>query len=254
MARKKKGGPAAHSGAWKVAYADFVTAMMALFMVLWISAQDDDVLLATSEYFQRPFSSPLDATSGLLDEQSSDTAAHSPAEEASDGSAFADPNDIDIVFLNSVAQEFYRLLNIEELYEERPIDIQITSEGLRITLFDRASKPLFQPLSAEFTDWGEFVLQNLAWMIDRHRFRVVIEGHTTRGLELPEPEYSAWDLSTDRSNAARRALTYYAVDGDQIDSVVGLADREPLPDLSPDSESNQRVTLELKPGARSHRQ
>src|SRR3984893_14858648 len=64
---KKKGGHGHHGGAWKVAYADFVTAMMALFMVLWISAQDKEILIATSKYFQSPFKSPTDRSSGVLE-------------------------------------------------------------------------------------------------------------------------------------------------------------------------------------------
>lgn len=250
MSKKKKAEEAHHGGAWKVAYADFVTAMMALFMVLWISAQDDEILIATSQYFQNPFNSPLDATSGLLPELRSHPKAKAPADEASSDNSISDPDDIDLVYLNSVAQDFYRLLNVEENFEDRPIDIQVTSDGLRISLFDRSNRPIFKKDSAELTEWGDFVLQNLAWMIDRHRFRVIIEGHCASGYDLDRPDYSIWDLTSDRANTARRALTHYAVGTELIDRVSGLADRVPVPDLPPESESNQRVTLGLRVGHR----
>src|SRR5689334_23513360 len=97
---------AGSGGAWKVAYADFVTAMMALFMVLWISAQDKEILIATSEYFQNPFRSPMDATSGVLPFNNNKTANSSGSEKGSE----SDRNkQIQMTFLNSVAADFYRL-------------------------------------------------------------------------------------------------------------------------------------------------
>lgn len=244
---------AGKGGAWKVAYADFVTAMMALFMVLWISAQDQKILIATSRYFQNPFNSPLDASSGVMDKDSRELTSKSgtgqdggsdtqkPATEAAS---------IDLQFLNSLAKDFYRLLHVEEDLEEKPIDIQVTSDGMRITLFDRARKPLFKESSAEFTPWGDFVVQSLSWLIDRHEFRVVIEGHTRKGLVLSNPDYGPWELSSDRANAARRALTHYAVAPGLIERVTGFADTRPVPFQAEDSESNQRITLSLSLGVR----
>ncbi len=243
MARKKKGGH--HGGAWKVAYADFVTAMMALFMVLWIIGQDESIVEATSSYFQNPLGTSMDVRSGLFEFIRSPSDAELVGED--EGAPDRDSNELDIVFLNSVAQDFYRLLNIEEGLEDRPIDIQVTSDGIRITLYDRRSEPLFQPLTADFTEWGMFAMQNLAWVIARHNFNLVIEGHTVTGLELPRHEYTAWELSSDRANAARRMLSKYASGEIRTERVVGLADRSPVPDLPIESESNQRVTLSLSP-------
>jgi chemotaxis protein MotB len=136
-------------------------------------------------------------------------------------------------------------MHVDEDLADKPIDIQVTSDGLRITLYDRARRPLFQENSAEFTEWGHFVMQSLAWLIDRNQFRVVIEGHTRKGLKLPKPEYTAWELSADRANAARRALTFYAVDNSLIERVTGYADTRPVPFQNPEAETNQRVTLSL---------
>ena len=88
-------------------------------------------------------------------------------------------------------------------------------------------------------------MQSLAWLIDRNQFRVVIEGHTRKGLVLPKPEYTAWELSSDRANASRRALTFYAVDNELIERVTGFAETRPVPFQAPEAESNQRVTLSL---------
>ncbi|MGC4072200.1 MAG: flagellar motor protein MotB [Nibricoccus sp.] len=235
---------AGKGGAWKVAYADFVTAMMALFMVLWICSQDKEVLIATSQYFQNPFNSPMKSSSGVmpLDSQKS----------SSDGSGKGEKEDststVNLQFLNSIAKDFFRMMQLDEDLADKPIDIQVTSDGLRVNLFDRARQPLFQKNTAEFTEWGRFCMQSLAWMIDRNRFHVVIEGHTKPGLDLPKPDYTPWELSADRANASRRALTHYAVDDKQIDRVTGFASTMPLPDQPASSESNQRVTLSLTVG------
>lgn len=248
MAKKK--AAAHHGGAWKVAYADFVTAMMALFMVLWISAQDQKILIATSQYFQNPFRSPMDATSGVLP-FNSDKSTNSKGENEGNEKEDAKRKQIEMTFLNTVAADFYRLLHLDNDLESKPIDIQVTSDGLRITLFDRAKQPLFAGNTAEFTEWGKFVMQNLSWSIDRHQFRVTIDGHTKSNIDLGREDYSPWELSADRANAARRSLVYYAVEPGLIERITGYADTRPLPGESADSESNQRITLSLTLSARS---
>ncbi|MEO6006179.1 MAG: flagellar motor protein MotB [Opitutus sp.] len=241
MAKKK--AAAHHGGAWKVAYADFVTAMMALFMVLWISSQDKKILIATSQYFQNPFRAPMNATSGVMPFNSNKTAQSHGDNEGSEKDA--KNKQIEMTFLNTVAAEFYRLLNLDKDLENKPIDIQVTTDGLRITLFDRARQPLFVGNTAEFTEWGTFVMQNLSWTVDRHHFRVTIDGHTRTKLELTAPNYSPWELSADRANAARRSLVHYAVEEGAIERVTGYAATRPLTGEPPDSESNQRITLSL---------
>src|SRR4051812_35368037 len=150
MARKK--GAAHHGGAWKVAYADFVTAMMALFMVLWISAQDKKILIATSHYFQNPFKSPLNANSGVMPYNSNKTTQSEGRDEGEGKSEANGAKQIQLTFLNSVAADFYRMLHLDQDLQDKPIDIQVTTDGLRITLFDRAKRPVFLPDSAEFTE------------------------------------------------------------------------------------------------------
>jgi len=245
MARKK--AEAHHGGAWKVAYADFVTALMALFMVLWICAQDKQILLATSRYFQSPFKTAMTANSGVMPYQKSQSQSNSSSEQDAEGQNQASDKNkqIELSFLNAVAADFYRLLHLDEDLDQKPIDIAVTSDGLRVTLFDRAKQPLFTENGTEFTPWGKYVMQNLAWLVDRHRFHVTIDGHTRTKADYPRADYGGWELSADRANAARRSLVYYAVDSGLIERVTGYADTQPLSGEAPDSRANERLTLSL---------
>ncbi|MGH7995268.1 MAG: flagellar motor protein MotB [Terracidiphilus sp.] len=244
MAKKQAGH---HGGAWKVAYADFVTAMMALFMVLWISAQDKKILIATARYFQTPFRSPLVANSGVMPYAKQENEKSTSSDDSTSGQNAPSNQDkqIQLAFLNSVAADFYRLLHLDEDLDQKPVDIQITSDGLRVILFDRARKPLFKDSTSQLTPWGLFVMQNLAWIIDRHHFHVTIAGHTRSHMMFAQPDYGAWELSADRANSARRSLVHFAVDPSLIERVTGYADTRPLAHEPPDSPSNQRITLSL---------
>lgn len=233
-----------------MAFADFMTAMMAFFLVMWLSAQDKEVLIATSRYFQNPFNSPHESKSGLLDFDSTRPANRESGDTNNDkkpGNTTA-AQSIDLQFLNSVAKDVYRLLNLDDSLADKPIDVQVTSDGLRVILYDRARQPLFEERSARFTPWGEFVMQGMAWMIERNGFFVVIEGHTRAGLLLDRADYGAWELSADRANAARRSLVRYAIDEKLVERVTGYADTRAAPQVDPASESNQRVTLSLRLG------
>jgi len=237
MARKKE---AHHGGAWKVAFADFMTAMMALFLVLWISAQDQEILIATSQYFQSPFNSPLDNTSGVLPFQSNAASSSSDSGKGGNESSM-----IDLNAMKALASQFYRLLNVSETDPNNPISVEVSSDGLKVTLYDQSTQPLFQRDSAEFSDWGNMVMQNLAWLIDRQRFRVLIEGHTRAGILSPKENYTEWDLSTDQAQAVRRALTYYAVDSSRFDRLIGFGATVPVPGELPSSPRNQRIVMSL---------
>src|SRR5208283_2499787 len=115
---------------------------------------------------------------------------------------------VQLSYLNSVAADFYRLLHLDDTLDQKPLDIQVTSEGLKMTLFDRARRPIFSENGTEFTNWGKFLMQNLAWLIDEHHFHVTIDGHTRAGLNLNRDNYTPWELSADRANASRRSLVY----------------------------------------------
>jgi len=233
MAKKKK---AHHGGAWKVAYADFVTAMMALFMVLWICGQRPEIIDATSRYFREPYKS-FPKTSGLLENQ---VAGTDQSAEHTDPNAR--PNE---GFLRAAVRDCNRLLNIKDDEPDKPVDIEVTPDGLKITLYDRNRKPLFKENTAQLTDWGNFVIQTVAWLVERYDFRVNIDGHTSKGPASLGANYGPWELSADRANAARRGLEFFAVDPRKMERVTGFGDTVPLPGQPASAESNRRITVSL---------
>jgi chemotaxis protein MotB len=248
MARKK--ADAHHGGAWKVAYADFVTAMMALFMVLWISAQDEQILIATSQYFQNPFRSVMTSSTGVM-QFNSNKSTTSSGRDPGDAKEISRNKQVEMALLTAAAADFYRLLHLDKSLADKPIDVQVTTDGLRVTLFDRSSRPLFVDDTTEFTEWGKFAMQGLSWTIDHHKFHVTIDGHNRAKMVFPKEGYTGWELTADRANACRRILVHYAVDADLIERVTGYADTKPLPGTAPDAPANQRVTLSLTLSSKS---
>jgi chemotaxis protein MotB len=234
MAKKEA---AHHGGAWKVAYADFVTAMMALFMVLWISAQDKEILLATSQYFKSPFNSPMDGSSGVMNSDIEPGGVKGGDEQA-DHTSLAET-----AFLHSLARDFYRMLDLDESATDSPVEVKVTSDGLRVIVYDRATRPMFESSSSDFTEWGRFVIQNLAWIADRQDFKIRIDGHVSSGYRPTSTEYGPWELTADRANAARREMQHYAVNPDRFERVTGFADTVPLSDTDPSAPANQRIEL-----------
>ena len=231
-----------HGGAWKVAYADFVTAMMALFMVLWISAQDQEILIATSRYFQNPFNSPMDRTSGVM---SGDQAGGGAQNDGDNPPS----NVVDMAFMNQLANELYRLLDIQSTHDDsKPIDIAVTSDGLKITLFNRKNHPFFKPYTAEFTPWGELVVQNLAWLMDRYNTSICIDSFTGNEFQSGRLTYGPWELSSDRGNAMRRGLVHYALDPEKIERVTSHVLETPIGTNMKSDDSSQRIEVSLVVG------
>lgn len=232
-----------HGGAWKVAYADFVTAMMALFMVLWISGQNEEILQATSGYFQHPFQKTLTTSPGVISSGNSGT--NSSSREPTDPSA--NNNILNIEVLHEMSNEFKRIMRITDDEEEPLINVEITSDGLRITLFDRSRQPLFIKNTDILTDWGIFAMQNLAWIINRYPMKLRIDSHVPEGV-IPNDSYGPWEITIDRANAGRRALEYYSVNKDKILQISGHGTSQLLPETAPTSESNQRLEFSLLTG------
>jgi chemotaxis protein MotB len=234
MAKKKHEH---HGGAWKVAYADFVTSMMALFLVLWIANFKPEILIYTSLYFKDPTNKSWPTTWGVMEKEIKATQKDA---------TLNDQRTIENQgFLRAIARDFNRLLNVNN-EDKKPIDITITDDGLKMEIYNRTKKPLFKDNTTEFTEWGNFVFQNLSWLIQRYNFQVYLEGHTPKGLDLgPNKNYTPWELSTDRANAARRLLEYYAMTPEKMKRIAGCGDSQPLPNVPVDSEDNQRITVSL---------
>ncbi len=230
-----------HGGAWKVAYADFVTAMMALFMVLWLAAQDQKIKEAIERSFRNPFMSLTKGSSGLIPTKNKDTVGGSSGKY---DTAAASP--AEVAMLRRLQQELSKTL-VQAQEEEDTVRFNLTPEGLRITIFDRARKPIFEADSDQLTDYGSWILSTLAWEISRYdTFAVELEGHTERGFKAVRNNYTGWELSADRANSGRRKLIENGVHADQIKKVAGFADTIPLPDAQPDDPLNRRITLLLR--------
>lgn len=204
-------------GAWKVAYADFITAMMALFMVLWILGSEQEILEHLQQYFRNP-PSPFDQESGLyeIDLGEAEGRGDSKLQEK-----FFDR--VDPSVLKSIVKEVYRILKTDQHLDHETVEIALVDDGLRMMIFDRRDTRLFQDGSDELTPWGTFLVQNLAWILVRYDFSVVVEGYGSPEEETAsqEQDYGSWELSADRANAMRRALSFYSGGDLKFERVVG---------------------------------
>lgn len=235
-----KKGHGHHGGAWKVAYADFVTAMMALFLVLWLTAQDEKIKEAVERAFRHPFSSLTETSSGVLPSQ------QEPFVRDQRGQ-FDKASPMEMEMLRRLNEELQKSLEDGQDANDPTVMIEMTPDGLRISVYDRSRRPVFEAQSVKFTEYGDWVFSTLAWAVARFRsFTVELEGHTERGLPPVGPNYDNWELSADRANAARRKLLQHGVVDPQIRKVAGYADTQPLNSDEPENEVNRRVTVMLK--------
>ncbi|MDX1952336.1 MAG: flagellar motor protein MotB [Verrucomicrobiota bacterium] len=241
MGKKRHGH---HGGAWKVAYADFVTAMMALFLVLWLTSQDEKIKEAVERSFRNPFMSVTKESTGLIPNK--DTQA-----VKSQNGNFDSASAVELNMLRKLSEDILKTLqnsNPEGIPEETPVHVENTPDGMRLSIFDRAKRPIFQENSAKFTEYGSWVFTTLAWQVSRYTntFRVELEGHTEKTDRVSSETYSEWELSSDRANAARRKLLDQGVDPAQIRRVAGYADTMPMDGADPTNQVNRRVTVMLK--------
>lgn len=240
---KKKGhGGGHHGGAWKVAYADFVTTMMALFIVLWIVGQNDAVKIAVAQYFKNPTILPGSKTTslapgaaGILPDE-----GRPPSEVESDKEGTSEER-----ALQAAAARIKELTEkgggFEDLREQ--IRIELTAEGLRIEMTERDGLPFFELGSATLIHPLKPLLEKLNTILAGLPNPLTIEGHTDSRRYTQKKNYSNWELSVDRANSARRVLEAAGLPATRMDRVVGHADRLLLvPDNSLHA-SNRRITV-----------
>ena len=230
---------AGSGGAWKVAYADFVTAMMALFLVLWLVAQDTSVREAVERAFRSQFVTIGTGTSALVID--TDTPPiDSVGESKNSDSPF------EAAIMARVLDQL-QSLNLPTEGENQPVRLNITPEGIEISIFDRARRPLFVDDTEKLTMYGRWVFSTLAWPIAENRqTRIEVAGHTPVGHAPGRTNYTVWELSADRAKATRRVLERYGVHASQFARVTGFGDTQPLPDLPPSAEENRRVAVFLR--------
>jgi chemotaxis protein MotB len=237
MAKKRH---AHHGGAWKVAYADFVTAMMALFLVLWLTSQDERIKEAVERSFKNPFSTVTKESTGIVPNKDTQ------AVKSKDGN-FDSASAIELNMLRQIAQEVVKTLQDSNPNEDA-VKVEPIPDGVRISIFDKAQEPVFKTDSAEFTDFGRWVVSTLAWQVARYTntFRVELEGHTETNQNPKREEFGPWEITTDRANATRRKMIEHGVGQSQIRKVAGYADTQPLEGKVATDPVNRRVAVLLK--------
>jgi chemotaxis protein MotB len=223
--RRKSGEAGHHGGAWKVAYADFVTAMMALFIVLWLMSADKEVQQAVSAYFNNP-TGPGKMTG---------TAA------AGLGNAIEIPKQ-DMSKLREKIQDALKTVpNFRDLKDH--VEITITSDGLRIELIETEAGMFFESGRPVPTEKGADLLSTLAKELGKLPNTILIEGHTDSKPFAGDGSYSNWELSADRANSARKLMEAHGLRPEQIGQVRGFADRQLRHPEDPTRASNRRVSV-----------
>lgn len=222
--KKKPAHSAHHGGAWKVAYADFVTAMMALFIVLWLLTTNDRVKQAISGYFQDPKSygkhvgTTAAGTSETISSKMSMDQIRQKLEEAM-----------------KKAPEFEALKD--------HVQVTVTGEGLRIELLETAGGMFFDSGNAKPSQFGKDLLVRLARELGRLPNRILIEGHTDASPLGTDHTYSNWELSADRANAARQVMQQNGLRADQVSEVRGYADQRLRNPQNPRDATNRRISV-----------
>ncbi len=213
-----------HGGAWKVAYADFVTAMMALFIVLWLLSASEKVQKAVGGYFQDPTGQGRQTgttTSGISETLSLNEKQLNEIKE-------------------KVQQAMKQIPALKDMQNQ--IKMTITAEGLRIDLLETKGGLFFQNGDPKPTQAGGELLKVLATELGKLPNKIVIEGHTD-SIPFGRPDYSNWELSADRANAARRILADSGLDANRISQVRGFADQRLLLKDDPTNPSNRRISI-----------
>jgi len=229
---KRKGGHAGHhGGAWKVAYADFVTAMMSLFIVLWLMGSSEKVKQAVSGYFNDPR-----GTGKLMGTLMTGTGSGVTIAQAS--------NDQLQKLKDKLEAEIKARKELEKLSKQ--IEITITPEGLRIELIEGKDGTFYELGSAKLSGSGQELLSLLAKELKTLPNSLLIEGHTDATPYSSDTGYSNWDLSADRANSARRLLQQDGVRTNQVTQVRGYADQMLRMKNSPTDPSNRRISILVK--------
>lgn len=225
LVKKAKGHTGHHGGAWKVAYADFVTAMMALFIVLWLMNTSEHVRKAVAGYFNDPL-----GRSALTGTDRSGSADNLPITK-----------DNIQQLKQRLEQSIHQLNDLKALSNQ--IEITVTPEGLRIELLETKDGSFFNTGSAILNANGRELLSVLAQQLGTVPNRISIEGHTDARPYTQRADYGNWELSADRANAARRLMQQNGLWRNQVSQVRGYADQRLRVPSNPLDPSNRRISL-----------
>jgi chemotaxis protein MotB len=255
--RVKRGGHAAHGAAWKIAYADFVTAMMAFFLLMWLlgSTTKGD-LKGIAEYFQSPLQVAMSGGEGSGDATSIITGGGEDltksvgqikrGEVKVQQKRRAEVERVEKARMEALKERLDQaILGSEKLSQFRnQIKIEITPDGLRVQIVDDYNRPMFDVGSARVKDYMRDILREIGGVLNGVDSKVALSGHTdSLQYAAGDKAYSNWELSADRANASRRELIAGGMDPSKIVRVVGLADASPLDRQDPGNPLNRRISI-----------
>lgn len=264
----RKRGHGHHGGSWKVAFADFATAMMAFFLLLWLmGSTTEEQKGAISEYFNNPSAAPGSSSAaapaavqgpggastsmiqlgGGMQLHTDASAEEGPPKQndaLSDDEAEKRAEELDRERLRSLMSQLKEAIDSREALAKfkDQILLDITPEGVRIQIVDHDRRSMFPLGSARLEDFSARILYELADLIKAVPNRISISGHTDIKPYVAD-NYSNWELSADRANAARRALVVGGLPQDKVGRVVGLASSVLLDSAVPDSPVNRRISI-----------
>jgi len=252
--RIKKAAAGAHGGSWKVAYADFVTAMMAFFLLMWLLATASSAQRTAIEYYFKNYSI-FDAGSGVMpvisapkktnSEEASEQQKAPSGKEMSTKRGQEEKNNVEEK-KEATQKQLQKMIDLKLSEFKDQIQVEMTPEGVRINVMDKDGQPMFLSGAAQFQPWSAQVMKTLAEEINRLPNPVVIEGHTDATPYAGNSQITNWELSTQRAMAARRALEYYSVDRSRFAKIVGHADKELLYKDAPTDPRNRRISFVLQ--------
>jgi chemotaxis protein MotB len=217
-----------HGGAWKVAYADFVTAMMALFIVLWLMGASEPVKKAVAGYFRDPSGKSVETGNG----------------QGGAGQNIGLGKDDMSKLKQKLEAAMKQAPELEKLKDQ--VQMTVTGEGLRIELLESEVGTFFDSSKAQPTDSGKAMLTMLSFELGKMQNKLLIEGHTDARPYSSPNGYSNWELSADRANAARKLMQATGVQPDQVAEVRGYADQHLRKPEDANGASNRRVSIVVK--------
>lgn len=259
----KKGGHAVHGGAWKIAYADFVTAMMAFFLLMWLlgSTTEGDKK-GIADFFQSPLKVAMSGGSGSGDSshliKGGGTDLTRQTGQVKRGEVEAPRASVNLLALKE-EQRKAEQAQLEELKEkvnnvlannpklaamQSQIRLDLTKDGLRIQIVDEQSRPMFDSGSATVKPYMRELLQEIGAVLAEVPNRLTLEGHTdAQAFSGGERGYSNWELSSDRANASRRELVAGGLPDRRVLRVQGLASSNLFLRDEPESPANRRISI-----------
>lgn len=259
--RVKKGGHGHHGGAWKVAYADFVTAMMAFFLLMWLLQTASQEQKEAISYYFTTGSSGKGAgdsivTGGLESLETVEKPYAMPFVGFDGSSEFPDFSEPREILVKKEKEAFDRVrIALREAMMSDPALLELhdslvvteVKDGLQIQLIDQLNKPIFESGSAKMTPNGARLSKLLARVLKQMQNEMVIEGHTDSvPYAVHGKAYTNWELSSDRALAVRRMLVAQGVSADRIVSVTGRAATQPYLTEDPKAPQNRRIVIVLK--------